>query len=188
MEKDNQKIPEWLSWPETMELPSINQLYASRTEMFKALSVYNTYTRFFIILLAVVPSAVLLIMRLWPNEQIGFQYYLIAGIILFFMLPVGLVSVRVLRNYYQLYLASLIFTTRLHIALGYRHLHPWVERTVQQARKYQFSDKHIDNPSLFIEMQIRNRTEAFGYYRSIIEILSLSCFLCGIVFVTIGIG
>jgi len=188
MEKDNQKIPEWLSWPKTMELPSINQLYASRTEMYKALSVYNAYTRFFIILMAVIPSSVLLIMRLWPNEQISFQYYLIAGIILLFMMPVGLVSVRVLRNYYQLYLASLVFATRLHVALGYRHLHPWIERTVQQARKYQFSDKHVDNPLLFIEIHVRNRTEVFGYNRSIIEVFALVGFLCGILFITIGIG
>jgi hypothetical protein len=188
MENDDRKIPEWLLWPETLELPTPNQLYVSLTDLFKALSVFNAYAKFFIVLMTAAPAAVLLIMRLWPNEQIGFQYYLIAGIILFFLLPVGLVSIRVLRNYYELYISSLVYATRLHVAVGYRHIHPWIEQTVQQARKYQYSDKHIDNPTLFIEMLVRSRSEIFGYYRSIIEILSIACFLCGVLFITLSIG
>lgn len=124
MKTDSKDIPKWLVWPDELDSPDHNLLNESRKEMYTALSHFHNHVKYVIYIMISMPAAILLIMRFWPSEQPNLILYLIAGIILIFILPVGWISIIVIKRYYEVYVSSLVFATKAHIAVGYSQVHP----------------------------------------------------------------
>jgi len=95
------------------------------------------------------------------------------------VLPVGLISIHIIKRYYEVYVSALVFATRLHVAKDYAEIHPWLKRTAKQA-------KLVDNSIEFLEFRAKSRKDTFALYRWIIIILSITCGFWGIVFLMLG--
>lgn len=184
MEKPSDYIQEWLSWPNGKE-PTDDFLEACRKEMYTALSLFHSHVKYVIYIMVTMPAAILAIMRFWPSERPHPVLYLIAASILIVILPVARISTHIIQKYYEVYVSALVFATRAHIAAGYQEGHPWLERTIKQAYDWR---QDVNNAFEFLQKRTTNPEDSFDYYRRIINILSIACFVFGIVFVCLGIS
>ncbi|UCD13185.1 MAG: hypothetical protein JSW60_06395 [Thermoplasmatales archaeon] len=184
MKKDLQDIPSWLSWPAEAKQPDLNFLNESRKDMFEALSLFHSHVKYVIYIMASIPTALLIIMRLWPSAQSDQTMNLIAGIILVFVPVVGFVSIVVILRYYEVYVSALVFATRAHNALGYSQAHPWMERTIKQAQDW----SSVDNSHSFLRKRAKSLKDSFALYTIIISLLSLASLIAGIVLLWLGVG
>lgn len=183
MEKNSQDIPRWLCWPEEVDPPETSLLNESRKELYEALSLFHSHVKYVIYIMITMPAVILAIIRLWPAAQPNMISYVIAAIILVFVLPIGVVSILVIHKYYQVYVSALVFATRVHIAAGYKQLHPWLERTLKQAQ-----DWKVDSSLKFIERRTKSFRDTFMLYSLIIGILAgVSC-VSGIIVLYFGFG
>jgi len=178
MTEEHGNIPGWLQWPEK-EKPKDGILDESRKEMYIALSLFHSHVKYVIYIMITIPAAILAIMRFWPGAKPQPEFYLVAGIILIIVLPIGFISIRIIQRYYEVYVSALVFTTRLHIARDYAKLHPWLDRTIEQA-------KCVNNNTEFLRMRAKSGKDTFALYRWIIMILSIASGFGGIIFLMLG--
>jgi len=139
------KGPDWVQWPEGTPSPTPDDLELSRKEIYQAVTLFHDHVKYVIYILTSILAAPLLIMRLIPAPQTYTGFYLIGGSILLALLPpfTGVVSTQIIKRYYQVYVAALVHAVIVHVALGRENTHPWVGRTLSQARDWSDSVKIV---------------------------------------------
>jgi len=169
-------IPKWLSWPEGVDLPTPEILNESRKEMYTALSLFHNHVKYVIYIIFGLAAAILAILRFWDSGQNNSIAYVISGIILICIFPVGILSINIIKRYYEVYISALVFATRTHISVNYTDVHPWIYRTINQAQKWQ----NVENSLSFLKARALSMEDSFALYRWIIIILSITSFICGV--------
>lgn len=162
----------WLAWNRVGPAEKTNLLNESRKEMHDALRLYHAHVKYVIYIMISVPTAILIIMQFSSNGSPDPPFYIIAAGLLFLVLPIGLISIRIIDMYYRVYVSALVFATRLHMAGDYRENHPWLERTVKQAETWWFAN----DASRFLIARVNSPEDTFVQYGRIIKIIYMfSC-------------
>jgi hypothetical protein len=181
MKNTPQEIPSWLSWPNGVKKPDHNFINESRKEMYEALSLFHNHVKYVIYILVSMLGAIWIITQLWPSQESNIVLYKIGGIILIFVPIVGAISVFVIYRYYQVYVSALVFATKVHIAVGYKNIHPWLERIINQAKEW----PEVKNSLDFIKKRAKSLTDTFVLYSIIIVLLSAAGLIFGIILLLI---
>lgn len=180
-------LPFWLRWPEPTEPPS-TLLKESREEMYRALSLYHDHVRHVIYIMLSVPGGLLLLIKFSGSAKFDWMLYLISGLVLVLVPPsISRLSKIVIRRYYEVYVSSLIFATRLHSLMVYKrsdeNVHPWFDRTVIQARD-QFKVQSADE---FLKARADNKDDTFIGYCNILDFLAKANAVGGIALMSYGL-
>jgi len=178
MGNNHSDIPTWLRWDG--EPPKLNLLNASRKEMYETLALFHNHVKYVIYIMITMPTIILAIIRLWPATELDLLVYAVASVILMLACPICIISILVIHKYYQVYVSALIFATRTHIALGYKH--PWFERTIKQAK-----DWKVKNSMEFLSKRAKSWRDTFILYSCIISVLAISSVACGIIVLYFGL-
>jgi hypothetical protein len=177
-------VPAWLAWPQGINAPSPDQMEAARKEMYEALRLFHDHVKYVVYVLASILAAPLLILRILPSVEQDPVFHLVAGLILLFIPPlIGILSVNVIRRYYEVYVSALVYATKIHVALREVNTHPWVLRTILQAVEL---GARATNSIQFMEARAKSKNDTFHYYRWIILALSLASLVCGIIMLATG--
>lgn len=173
-----ENIPEWLNKGKPEKNSAASQLESSRTEMYKALELYYTHVKYVITILFSLVAALFAILGLYeklpanllPTSTIKF----LIGYTLSIFVPLfTALAIFIIKRYYEVYVSSLIFALRVHLAVDMAHTHPWFVRTIEQAKKWQ-EKVHSDND--FLSKRSRSLRDTFMLYSGIIVLLAiLSC-------------
>lgn len=110
----------------------------SRQNMIKTLELFFEHTKYTLTLMMTVLTAVLAIAA-FSIEKFGDKedqlrlVYFVDAVLLFMLVPIALVSTKLIARYYKLYVACYVYAARLHA----RHAlvdHPWFVEITQRVR------------------------------------------------------
>jgi len=172
MAEDVGKIPEWLAtsddgWPLTI---SGEMLSKSLDQMHEALKLFYTHVRYGISLLASIPAAVIVLLKI-PHGALAANQVCLLGAAVLLTLPWLLArrSRAIVTKYYEVCVAALVFATRVHIAAGLQAEHPWLVRTIAQAQRWRAD---VRNSQEFLTKRAKSREDTLFGYKRMLWILS----------------
>lgn len=179
-------IPVWLRWTTIATLPELDMLRVSRDEMFRSLSLYYEHVKHVIYIMISVPGATLFVLNVSKNV-VPPELLVFAGLALAVVPPlVSEFSIQVIRRYYEVYVASLVFATRAHVALGQVEIHPWIDRTISQA-KIAAEQSRVDDAGAFLAWRASSPNDTFVGYRRIIRTIAWASSIAGALLVLFGV-
>ena len=183
MNQEEQKI-DFKKWPEDQQKPRMHHINKSRDEMFTALGQFHNHVKYVIYILISMPTLILVLIRFWPQGIKDPIVYLIAGIILIISFPVGILSIKIIRMYYKVYVSCLIFATRLHAQVGYENIHPWFERMKEQAENEFSKAKNFQH---LVDLRTESKNDTVMISRNIIMIIIIASLTVGIILIGVFI-
>jgi len=173
-------IPSWLKNGCPPMDQANEQLISSREEMFKALELYHTHVKHVIAILFSLLTALFAVLgfssKLESDLLSKHQIINLVAVFLITIFPIAIIAIGILKRYYEVYVSSLIFAVRLHLAVDWHRVHPWFDRTIEQARKW----TSVASDEDFLNRRTNSPKDTFFCYACIIRLLSVLSLISGI--------
>jgi len=168
-QREEIEIPAWLceGVPQRVDIEKI--LTPSRKGVYKTLELFHSHVRYVITIMFSLLTALFAILTF--SENLGVEKEVIETFIGYFLVAisvVAIISIVIIHRYYLVYVSSLVFAVRVHLASPFKYTHPWFIRTIEQAKKW----GNIKNDLEFIKKRARSPTDTFVLYACIIFLLA----------------
>jgi hypothetical protein len=179
MMRDN--IPEWLNGGVPSEDQAKGQLVPSRKEMYKALELYYTHVKYVITIMFSFLTALFAILGL--SQKLGSDVFpletirVVVSVALITLFPLALLAILIILRYYEVYVSSLIFALRVHLGANMVSAHPWLVRTLKQAKTW-IEDIKCDGD--FLRKRALSLKDTFFLYACVIILLGALSVFCGL--------
>lgn len=176
------EVPEWLRRSAPSPEVAKGQLAPSREEMYRALELYYTHVKYVITIMfsfltalfAILGLSEKLVAKVLPSETIK----VVVGAALIIMpLPFALLTILIILRYYEVYVSSLIFALRVHLAAGVEASHPWFVRTIEQAQRWQVK---VKGDTAFLRRRALSPKDTFFLYACLIAFFAILTLFCGL--------
>ena len=174
-----EEFPEWLRKGSLTKIQAEEQLTSSREELFKALELYHIHVKHVIGIMFAIVTGLVAILGLTSRFGGGLdsarEITMIVSIMMMCMPVVGFLSIIILYRYYQVYLSALIFCVRVHCYAEIPYSHPWLVRTLNQAKDW----TSVKTEAGFLKKRAFSITDTFALYSSVVAVVSSLSALCG---------
>ncbi len=168
--QDQAVFPDWVKLDLPKDRVTLELLQQARSEMLLALNNFYVHSRHIVVFWI---SAFALVLAFSNIEIKGFDGYtkIFSAAILFLLALYTLAIQKVVELNYRVYVSTLIYAVKLHVAAQHQDAHPWISRTLRQMARFKSCSEEE-----FIDARTQTREDAFSVYKRMLGFMMIIAF------------
>ncbi len=159
----------------------MEELSLVRTEMLTALGMFLEHLKYTVTLMTSIIAVALALASFGLREgEYANLAVVVSSVLLFAVLPISIVSTKIVRRYYKIYASNYIYSARLHKAAGAVPEHPWNQDLINCGFLEDIDSE--DAVDKFIDDECNDEKHSWYFYKRLLAAFGICCTIAAIVF------